>query len=184
MGTQNFHPKNVILLDGYWLVDKVFPKVDLFDYAECKKYLDLIMDKVVFDPWVMFGSVKNPGYWLTLKKKNGQESDIFNILKVDGEHFAFNALLPNGQLLKIFRKVGLKSTFYQEDIYYAEFDDGSFIQVTPSLNTKFLELHQQKSSVAVVEEPTEKKIKYKSEGYEFWVDDSGIVVTTRNHERV
>lgn len=192
MGTQNFHPKNVILLDGYWLVKKVFPDANLHDYDECQEFLNIILKEVVFDPWAYVNRANNTnssGYWLILGRKHREESEVFNILKKDGEEFAFNALLPNGQLLEIFRKIGLKSTFTQKGIQYAEFDDGTFIQITPSLDERFLELYKDEVisfSYSVEEENYNKTthLKYISEDG-IWVDENGdkIVLSTKKPDK-
>lgn len=140
MGSHNFHPRNAVLLDGYYLIKKVVPEANLHDLDACEEILEAILSQVTLDPWPSLNRVEHPGFWLSFKDLTpvGKYSPVFELLNGEDLLYALDALLPSGRLVNSFRKVGLTTTFSEKGIAYAEFGDGTFVQLTPSLDTRFL----------------------------------------------
>lgn len=153
MGLHNFHPKNALLLDGYSLLKKTFPGINVFDLNECKKKLDMIVYNVVFSPWA--GEPHNPGYWLNVSHNPKATSHTLSD-KVIG-NYALSALAPSGLFIRSMRRTDLVASFVAEGQEYAQFADGTVVQILPSLDKKFLELHVSLESIKRQEEIDEAK---------------------------
>lgn len=55
------------LLDGYYLVKKGYPGIDVNDLVACKKALKEIWDQMIFDVWANVGT-QNAAWWLYLSE--------------------------------------------------------------------------------------------------------------------
>lgn len=159
MGLHNFHPRNALLLDGYFLLKKVYPGINVFDLDECKKKLDMIIYNVVFSPWT--GEPHNPGFWLNVSHSPKATSQTLSD-KVIG-NYALSALAPSGVFIRSMRRTDLVATFGVEGQEYAQFADGTVVRILPSLDRKFLELHVSLESIKRQEKIDEsKKLDFKT----------------------
>lgn len=144
MNLYDFDPDKVCLLDGYNLVRKAFPKINLYDFEACKKALALILSEVDLNAWGNVGT-SIAQFWLEISFKK----------KIKGTHpfakiesnYALGVLTPDGRVFGIVKKSNVVGTFTFDDERYVEFADGVVVSLTPSLDRRFLKLYPEETRV-------------------------------------
>lgn len=144
MNLYDFDPDKVCLLDGYYLVRKAFPKVNLYDFEACEKALALILSEVNLNAWGNVGSTI-ASFWLEISFKK----------KIKGPHpfakiesnYALAVLTPAGKVFDTARKSDIVGSFIFEGEKYVQFGDGLVVRLTPSLDRRFLKLYPEETRV-------------------------------------
>lgn len=142
MSLYNFHPKKAVLLDGYYLLRKVHPDLNIHNPEIAEFVMKEILKQVNFKP--VFPGKQNPeGAWFSMENDSSSWywSRIHDALK--GKNYALNALLPNGRIIRDLHKVDIVSYFKDEEgIPYVHSSDGMFFCMIPSLDERFLKFYE------------------------------------------
>lgn len=144
MNLYDFDPDKVCLLDGYYLVRKAFPKINLHDFEACERALALILSEVTLNAWGNVGS-SIAQFWLKISfNKKIKGSHPFSNIE---SNYGLGILTPDGKVFDSVMNNNIVGTFVFEDEKYAEFANGLIVSLRPSLDRRFLKLYSEKTRV-------------------------------------
>lgn len=144
MNLYDFDPDKVCLLDGYYLMRKAFPKINLYDFEACEKALALILSEVNLNAWGNVGS-SIAQFWLEVSfKQKTKGSHPF--AKIES-NYGLGVLTPAGKVFDSVKKSNIVGSFVFEGEKYVEFADGLVVRVRPSLDRRFLKLYPEETRV-------------------------------------
>lgn len=139
MSFYDFDPDKVGLLDGYYLVKKGYPGIDLNDLGACKKALKKIWDQMIFDVWANVGT-KNAAWWLYLSE-NKEFKGRIELGRMFDTSYALSILMPSGVIFENAQRNNIMGVFTVGSTSYYEFADGLVVESYPSLDKRFLALY-------------------------------------------
>ena len=143
MNLYDFDPDKVCLLDGYFLVKRAFPKINLYDFEACENALNLILSEVKLDVWDNVNT-NQARFWFKVSFKHRMRSHPFGKLEAN---YALAVLTPVGKIFDSVMKTNVVGTFEFESEKYVEFADGLIVRLRPSLDRRFLKLYPQETRV-------------------------------------
>lgn len=140
MSLYNFHPKNAVLLDGYFLLRKLDAFLDIHNPELAEFVMNQIIKQVQFKP-VPLSKQKPEGTWLGIEDNPTTTYWTRINHSLRSETYTLNALLPNGRVIEKLHKMDIISYFEDEGVPYAHSSDGMFFRLVPSLDERFLKFY-------------------------------------------